>query len=219
LAAEGLREGCGVANVGYPTPGILPPYIQVFPRGRPYATVRRLANSPHLGAARQRASEAVRGGDLQMTSRYHILIIDDAKDDRELYAYTLTRKGYRVSQAVDGADGLAKTAAVQPDLILMDIWLPQVGGWTAMRMLKEDERTRQIPVIIVTGQSYVAYSVLANLAEGLLVKPCHPEALLAEVERLLARHGKAAGRLPAAAAASAQEFEPPDEPSSGDAQE
>ena len=64
-----------------------------------------------------------------VTQNASILIVDDFKDDREMYAHYLTRSGFRVSLACDGEEAVDKAFQLLPDLILMDLWLPQVGGW------------------------------------------------------------------------------------------
>lgn len=62
------------------------------------------------------------------TQKSLILIVDDFKDDREMYAHYLSRSGFRVSMASDGQEALDKAFQLLPDLILMDLWLPQIGG-------------------------------------------------------------------------------------------
>ena len=109
----------------------------------------------------------------------HILIVDDSEDDRDLYALNLTRKGYRVTKAHDGEDGLEKALALEPDLVVLDLWLPKISGWGVLLRLKSAERTKHIPVLIVTGDD----SVQPLECEGLLTKPCPPDELGAEIAR------------------------------------
>jgi len=118
-----------------------------------------------------------------LTSIRHILIVDDCEDDRELYSLILRSKGYRVSEAADGEEGLAEAAKLRPDLILMDLWLPKTGGWEATKRLREDARTKHIPIIILSAHSFVRAT---SLGDGYLIKPCIPDDLLAEINRVLA---------------------------------
>jgi CheY-like chemotaxis protein len=113
--------------------------------------------------------------------RAHILIVDDSADDRLMYAHFLSHKGYRVSKARDGKEGLEKAFELQPDLILMDLWLPRISGWQATQRLKVDKRTKDIPVLIITGIS----SVWSRDCDGWLTKPCPLDQLDQEITRVL----------------------------------
>lgn len=114
-----------------------------------------------------------------------ILIVDDFKDDREMYAHYLTRSGFRVAVASDGQEALDKAFTLLPDLILMDLWLPQIGGWEAIRKLKGDERTKKIPIVVLTARAFVSAPAVGS--EGCLIKPCQPDDLLVEVIRVLGK--------------------------------
>jgi len=76
-----------------------------------------------------------------------ILLVEDNEMNRDMLSRRLERKGYAVTIALDGAEGLQKARADAPDLILMDMSLPVVDGWEATRQLKADEATRSIPII------------------------------------------------------------------------
>jgi two-component system, cell cycle response regulator DivK len=113
----------------------------------------------------------------------HILIVDDFKDDREMYGQFLLRKGYEVTLACDGQEALDKAFQLRPDIIVMDLYLPVIPGWEAIRKLKSDERTKHIPILVLTAR---ALTVAASLAcEGCLIKPCLPDDLLGEIWRIL----------------------------------
>jgi two-component system, cell cycle response regulator DivK len=115
----------------------------------------------------------------------HVLVVDDYDDGREMYAEFLELAGYRVSQAKDGAEALRKANDLLPDIILMDLSLPDIDGSDVARRLRKDPRTRQIPLVVVTGhapenvQGHTHY-------DGFVIKPCPPDALVEEVARLLA---------------------------------
>ena len=113
----------------------------------------------------------------------HILYVDDSAEDRQMYTHFLTRKGFRVSTAETGTNGLDKAFAQKPDVVVMDLWLPELGGWQVCQCLKTDPRTRHIPVLIITGHSPLRPEVVG--CEGMLTKPLPPESLLAEIQRVL----------------------------------
>lgn len=111
----------------------------------------------------------------------HILIVEDSPDDQDMYAQHLSMKGYQVSTASDGKEGLDKAFKLQPHLILLDLWLPRISGWEAMQRLKADERTKHIPVLVVTGHC----SVRTPGSDGRLTKPCPLDQLEAEIARIV----------------------------------
>jgi two-component system cell cycle response regulator DivK len=126
-----------------------------------------------------------------------ILVVDDFEDNREIYAQFLRFSGYRVAEAVDGLDALAKAAALRPDLIVMDLSLPRLDGWEATRQLKEDPLTRAIPVVALTGHSLSGHEerVRVSGCDSFVTKPCIPADLEAEIRRVLAvTSGGRAGR-------------------------
>ena len=126
-----------------------------------------------------------------ITRKALILIVDDFKDDREMYAHYLSRAGFRVSLASDGQEALDKAFQLLPDLILMDLWLPQIGGWEAIRQLKAHEKTKDIPIVVLTARAFVSAHAVGS--EGCLIKPCQPDDLLVEVVRVLDKHKKKEG--------------------------
>ena len=137
-----------------------------------------------------------------MTQKSLILIVDDFKDDREMYAHYLSRCGFRVSLACDGQEAVDKALQLLPDLILMDLWLPQVGGWEAIRQLKANEKTKNIPIVVLTARAFVSAAAVGS--EGCLIKPCQPDDLLVEVVRVLEKQKKDPATMPAAGAFPAQ---------------
>jgi two-component system, cell cycle response regulator DivK len=116
-----------------------------------------------------------------------ILIVDDMPDIREMYAEYLSSQGFRPEQATDGFEALSKATVMGPDVIVMDLNLPELDGWEATRRLKANDITRSIPVIALTGLS-VHHSKAAALeagCDGFLTKPCYPDALADEIRRVL----------------------------------
>jgi two-component system, cell cycle response regulator DivK len=84
---------------------------------------------------------------------FKILYIDDTENNRILVTRRLEKKGYRVLTADNAESGLTLAAAEMPDLILMDMGMPQVDGWTATRRLKADPKIQHIPVIALTAHA------------------------------------------------------------------
>lgn len=113
----------------------------------------------------------------------HILVVDDSKDDREMYAQFLSSKGYRTTLVDNGRDGLEKAFELRPDVILTDLRLPGVDGWEGVQVLKSDPRTKDCPVIVITGLTWLKPQMLES--DGWLTKPCSLEKLDAEITRVL----------------------------------
>jgi CheY-like chemotaxis protein len=82
-----------------------------------------------------------------------ILLVEDNEMNRDMLSRRLLRRGFEVSVAVDGQEGVDIARAEFPDLILMDMSLPIMDGWAATRQLKADEQTRAIPVIALTAHA------------------------------------------------------------------
>jgi two-component system cell cycle response regulator DivK len=118
-----------------------------------------------------------------------ILVVDDYADNREMYSAYLKFQGLDVVEAANGAEALERAFERPPDLVVMDLSLPGVDGWQATRALKADARTKNIPVIAVTGHALAGAPEQAAEAgcDGFLTKPCLPEDLLQEILRMLGR--------------------------------
>ena len=85
-----------------------------------------------------------------------ILLVEDNENNRDFLRRRLERKGYAVSAACDGEQGYALAEAEKPDLILMDISLPGMDGWQVTHLLKANEDTRRIPIIVLTAHALVS---------------------------------------------------------------
>src|SRR5258708_39787027 len=83
-----------------------------------------------------------------------ILIVDDNLDAREMYGMYLEHEGFRWAEAIDGHEALLQTKVEKPALILMDVTMPRMDGWEAVRLLKADETTRHIPLIMLTAHAF-----------------------------------------------------------------
>jgi CheY-like chemotaxis protein len=118
-----------------------------------------------------------------------ILIVDDDPLSRELATEILDTAGYTVLQAEDGVGLLERVKTERPDLILMDLQLPRIDGFTLIRDLKAHEETRQIPVVVTTAYSQPepqAKALEAGCA-AYLTKPLDSHVLLRTVADVLAR--------------------------------
>ncbi len=82
-----------------------------------------------------------------------ILLVEDDEANRDMLARRLQRRGYEVVFAVDGRQAISMAQSESPDLILMDLGLPEMDGWEATRILKADEGCRQIPIIALTAHA------------------------------------------------------------------
>lgn len=116
-----------------------------------------------------------------------VLVVDDFQDNREMFAEYLIFSGFRVAEAATGREALERAFELLPDLILMDLSLPEIDGWEATRHLKNDPRTKRIPIVALTGHTLAGHSRDAKDAgcDAFLTKPCLPDALVVEIRRLL----------------------------------
>jgi CheY-like chemotaxis protein len=116
-----------------------------------------------------------------------ILLVEDNEMNRDMLSRRLRRRGYEVIEAVDGHEALAKTASEAPDLILMDMSLPELDGWEATRRLKAAEATRAIPVIALTAHAMAEdrQKALAAGCDEYDSKPVELRRLLRKMEALL----------------------------------
>lgn len=125
-----------------------------------------------------------------MTART-VLIVEDHDSNRKLLSLLLGRLGYQVLAAADGQAGLELADKHLPDLVLMDIQLPRLDGFAAATALKQQERTRRIPVVIMTAFALKSEQErwMSSGAEAFLAKPVHLQDLTATIERLLPEKG------------------------------
>jgi two-component system cell cycle response regulator DivK len=122
-----------------------------------------------------------------------VLVVEDYQDARDMYAEYLRYAGFRVAEAANGYEAIEKASELVPDIILMDLALPRMDGWEATRRLKENDRTRHIPVVALTGHALAGYVESATKAgcDAFVTKPCLPDALVAEITKLLEARRKA----------------------------
>ena len=120
-----------------------------------------------------------------------VLLVEDNEMNRDMLSRRLSRKGYEVAIAVDGAQGLDMARNEAPNLILMDMSLPVLDGWEATRRLKADDVTRSIPIIALTAHAMAGDRERALEAgcDDYDTKPVELPRLLSKIQALLERDG------------------------------
>lgn len=122
-------------------------------------------------------------------AKENILVVDDEEDILELIRYNLSKEGYQVSSVMSGEDALKQARAKNPDLLLLDLMLPGMDGLDVCRILKGENQTKRIPVIILSARGEEA-DIVAGLelgADDYIVKPFSPRVVSARVKSVLRR--------------------------------
>jgi two-component system cell cycle response regulator DivK len=114
-----------------------------------------------------------------------VLFVDDDRDVRAMYRMYLEHAGCKVRTARDGHAAIAKANDWTPDVIVMDLAMPRLDGWTASRWLKSSPATAHIPIIALSAGPLGGGDVRAAGCDGFLAKPCQPDLLLWEIRALL----------------------------------
>jgi DNA-binding response OmpR family regulator len=122
-----------------------------------------------------------------------VLVIEDDTDARHIYGQYLRSKGWTVFSAVDGRMGLNKINELQPDVIVLDLAMPRVDGWTVLRNVRESSVTSGIAVVVVSAVTDARDQAFYAGCDAYLAKPCSPEVLYLQI-RALARCQAAAVR-------------------------
>ena len=125
-------------------------------------------------------------------SKGHILVVEDNMDNYELVRFILERAGYDVFLAMNGRDGVAAARVQKPDLILMDLTMPEMDGWLAAEKLKADENTKSIPLYALTAHALPSERKRALEAgcDGYVSKPIHMAGFLEMIESALKKEKK-----------------------------
>jgi len=120
-----------------------------------------------------------------MTKR--ILVIEDQEDNRAILRDLLTKAGYQYLEATTGEEGVAAAERERPDLILMDIQLPEIDGYEATRRIKANPALKSIPIVAVTSYALSGDEAKAKAAgcDGYVAKPFSPRAMLAKVREYI----------------------------------
>ena len=125
--------------------------------------------------------------EFQKGSSQKILVVEDNQDNRELVVKVLKINGYDVIEAVDGQEAIEKTRAENPDLILMDLFIPKIDGYEVTRRLKRDRDLKSIPIIALTAHAMKGDMEVALAAgcDGYIPKPIDVRELPKQIERFL----------------------------------
>jgi DNA-binding response OmpR family regulator len=117
-----------------------------------------------------------------------ILCVEDEPEMIDLIRLILGRRGFEVKGATGGVEGLKMVREEHPDLVLLDLMMPDMDGWEVYQQIKADEKTKGIPVIVVTAKAQSIDKVLGlHIAkvDDYIAKPFSPQDLLSSVERVL----------------------------------
>ena len=163
----------------------------------PNATPERTSSAPpppHRGGSGPRA-----GTQSGTRARPRVLIVEDHADTSEMYAWRMRAAGWLVEVVSNGADALVVAASFEPDVILMDLMLPIVGGLEAIGKLKRDDDTKDVPIVAITayGRAVGEHEARAAGCDRFVAKPCEPDALHDVLHELVAARdaGDAGGDL------------------------
>lgn len=118
-----------------------------------------------------------------------ILVVEDEKDLAELLEYNLRKEGFAVEVARSGSEGLRKAVEMRPDLVVLDLMLPDIYGLDVCKILRETASTASMPVIMLTARSQTTDKVegLTAGADDYLTKPFSPKELVARIKSVLRR--------------------------------
>ena len=125
--------------------------------------------------------------------RKKVVCIEDELEMIELVKLILGRSKFDVTGAVGGHEGLQKIGDIKPDLVLLDLMMPEMDGWEVYQKMKASEDMRDIPVIVVTAKAQSIDRVLGlHIArvDDYITKPFGPQELLDSVERVIRNHSK-----------------------------
>jgi len=120
-----------------------------------------------------------------MESRKTILICDDEPALRELIRASMD-EGYEFAEASDGVIAMELAREVSPDIVILDLMLPRLSGLEVLARMNEDERQKDVPVLVITAWNETREDVLSAGADEFVAKPFDPEELRAAVNRLAA---------------------------------
>jgi len=122
-----------------------------------------------------------------MSRKYKILVVDDDPDAVDTMAAILETRDYEVLTALSGVEGISKAREEKPNLIIMDVMMPKVDGFTVCKMIKEDEEIKDIPVILLTGKGLVG-DVEKGFAAGAndyIIKPIDWDRLFLKIKKFI----------------------------------
>jgi DNA-binding response OmpR family regulator len=114
-----------------------------------------------------------------------VIVIEDDLDARQIYSEFLRMKGWTVFTAADGRLGLNKTMELTPDVVVLDLAMPKVDGWTVLKQLRESSMTSQIPIVIISALADARDAAFVAGCDAYLAKPCPPDVLHLQLRAIL----------------------------------
>jgi CheY-like chemotaxis protein len=117
-----------------------------------------------------------------------ILLVDDEPDQVEMYGLALADAGFDVVSATTGGEAVSRARELRPSLIVLDVRLPDMTGWDVCTALRQDPRTEDIPIVILTAAATATLAMDAANAgcAAYLLKPCYPDELTTAIRSVLA---------------------------------
>ncbi len=122
-----------------------------------------------------------------LSSTRLVLIADDYADAREMIGIALELAGFQTAFAENGAEAIERAMMLRPRAIVMDLSMPVLDGLSAAAVLKKDERTHHIPIVVVSGQGGDIAKRASEMCDGFFTKPCALDQLAEFLERAIAR--------------------------------
>lgn len=126
-----------------------------------------------------------------METKRRVVYIEDEPEMIDLVRLILNRRGYEIIGANGGREGLDMVRQQSPDLVLLDLMMPDMDGWDVYQQMKADERTQNIPVIVVTAKAQSIDKVLGlHIAkvDDYISKPFSPQELVDSIEKVMAKN-------------------------------
>lgn len=127
------------------------------------------------------------GGGAGSSRPRRILLVDDDQDARTIFATLFESEGYEVLHAGDGVAGMQVVRESQPDLVLLNLFMPRMSGYQLLRSIRSEDASAEIPCLLFTGDARYEQMgrALIHGADGFVTKPAKPTAVLAMVQQLL----------------------------------
>jgi DNA-binding response OmpR family regulator len=119
--------------------------------------------------------------------RKRILLVDDNQDLLELLRLNLKGAGFLIGTATNGLDAIKKARSLIPDLILLDLMLPEIDGFGVCEVLRKDPATASIPILLLSGLTgqFARFTGLESGATDFISKPAHPRHLISKIKKIL----------------------------------
>lgn len=114
-----------------------------------------------------------------------VLIVDDDPDTRRMYSDYMRMKGWAPFTAADGRSGIDKATHLTPTVVVLDLAMPRVDGWTVLRHLRDSSWTAHIPIVIVSALGDVRDEAFRAGCDAYLMKPCEPEIVWLQIRALV----------------------------------